>query len=207
MDLDIHAERLARGLSQKRLAASLGVDHADLSRWERGLRPFPERLRSRLAHVLGLTGALGSYYDPSGPGRDMRPRKAPPEWHASLRERRLAAGLTQDALAVGARLHRVTVAQYETGRARASLAVMQRIDASLAEPRLDTAEWATWHASLRERYLAAGLTRTALARRLFVAPTVIADYEAGRRGRLGLRAKRIIDGVITSALASRTPTR
>ena len=49
----IRARRLSHGMTQKQLAAELGVNHTMISRWERGKRPLPEK------YVVPLTLCLG----------------------------------------------------------------------------------------------------------------------------------------------------
>jgi transcriptional regulator with XRE-family HTH domain len=45
--------RSMHGLSQKKLASVLRIDPTTLARWEKGLSPPGERLRKRLAGLLG----------------------------------------------------------------------------------------------------------------------------------------------------------
>jgi transcriptional regulator with XRE-family HTH domain len=128
---------------------------------------------------------------------DRQRESAPVVWHTSLRDRRLAAGLSQAQLADHAVLARATVDQYESGRARAGLAVMHLIDMVLSTPGLSFADRHVWHATLRERYRGAGFSRASLARALRVNAKWIAEYENGGRD-IGLYSMRLIDGVIAT---------
>lgn len=47
--------RILKGLTQEQLAAAAGIDRAELSRIERGIRPLSARRRARIAPALDCT--------------------------------------------------------------------------------------------------------------------------------------------------------
>jgi transcriptional regulator with XRE-family HTH domain len=47
--------RILKGLTQEQLATSAGIDRAELSRIERGIRALSFSKRARIAQVLGYT--------------------------------------------------------------------------------------------------------------------------------------------------------
>jgi transcriptional regulator with XRE-family HTH domain len=114
VDLDIRAAREARGLSQKQLADLIGVHPSELSSWEHGQRTVPERRLWELIRTLGWKDK-GRGRGPPGAASDTRPEAASLDWHATLRQRRQAAGLSQQQLADRA-LQSVIVEQVESGR-------------------------------------------------------------------------------------------
>jgi transcriptional regulator with XRE-family HTH domain len=174
----------------------IGAHPSELSRWENGERTVPERWQWQLARVLGRT-TWNSGSKTSGTGHDNPPAPVPAEWHTSLRARREATGLSQPQLADRAGLHRGTLAQYESGRAQASLALMHRIDTILSRPDMSFEHRRVWRRTLRERYLAAGFSRSSLARALFVDARLVAEYERGHHP-IGLYAMHLIDGAIAA---------
>ena len=53
----LHAERTARGLTQRQAGPDLGVSVPTYNRWERGIIVPPMRYRRRIARWLRMTGA------------------------------------------------------------------------------------------------------------------------------------------------------
>ena len=87
--------RLAAGMTQRRLAKEIGVGYWTLSRIERGVRPAPPVLQSRIIEVLGDPSKVAPDGDiqripelpATGPGVDILARKAAEkeEWLEQVR--------------------------------------------------------------------------------------------------------------------------
>jgi transcriptional regulator with XRE-family HTH domain len=61
----IRDARQAAGLTQAQLALALGVDQANVSRWERGMLSPRDDRRARIAEILGVDAASLFSYDPN----------------------------------------------------------------------------------------------------------------------------------------------
>jgi transcriptional regulator with XRE-family HTH domain len=126
------ARRLELGFSQTRVADIVGVSIDSLNGWERGrLVPTVHQQRD-LARVLrrletappDLRALAGS----NQPKADM-------QWHQTLRERRVAVGLNQYALAVLAGTSQAAISTYERGITQAATFQAARIDAAIERER------------------------------------------------------------------------
>jgi transcriptional regulator with XRE-family HTH domain len=127
--------RLELGFGQQRVAAMLGVSSAALSAWEIGRNiPSPHKQREMAALLLKLPRG---FPDRHAPRAQFGP-KAPDEWHAGLRARRQAAGLSLVDLGRRALISDAAVGRYERGHERANLGTMRRIDRALAAARRST---------------------------------------------------------------------
>lgn len=81
----LRARRLARGLSQRRLAARLGRPHSLMSMWEAGLR------EPCLADLAALSRALGARVEELVEGTTRSPRRISSRAHGRALRRRVGA--------------------------------------------------------------------------------------------------------------------
>lgn len=61
----IREARRAAGYTQAQFALALGVDQANISRWERGIASPHDSRRRRIAELLGVDPASLFSYDPT----------------------------------------------------------------------------------------------------------------------------------------------
>jgi transcriptional regulator with XRE-family HTH domain len=107
----IRKERLQRGLRQRDVAAVLGVDQFTLINWETG------KVAPAVRHIPAALRFLG--FDPTPRGATFPER---------LKARRLALGLTQEALARMLDVNECTVQYLERGRRPGSRRLRARIE-------------------------------------------------------------------------------
>lgn len=62
----IRTARIAAGYTQAQFAIELGVDQANVSRWERGVASPHDDRRPRIAEILGVDPATLFSYDRNG---------------------------------------------------------------------------------------------------------------------------------------------
>ena len=152
------------GLTQRAVAAALGVTRTAFSHWERGTRRTPPRHHAALVDLLDIP-----------PGQHPWPQLTPD----MLAYWRYRAGLTQRAVAAALGVTAGTFGQWERGKYRVS----PRHHSSLAElldippgqhpwPQLTPDMLAYW----RNR---AGLTQRAVAAALGVTATAFGQWERG----------------------------
>lgn len=119
--------REALGIGQAELARMLRISQHILMTWERGNQPIPERMVPEIGQVLTRAAPSARIIS------DHHTQPASEEWHATLRARRKASGVTLAYLAGLIGCGTATLGVWETGRRRTNAATAARVDAILAK--------------------------------------------------------------------------
>lgn len=193
--------RLRAGLTQRELAALLGVAATTVSMWESGGVPVSAGLLDRVAQLLATDLEQLAAQPPSArDSADPRP----------LRQLRQAAGMSQREAAAHLRIAVGTLARYEAGHRATPIAVVKRMAQAYQRPVREVLQRsgtvlpplppaAAWHGAdlpdlLRALRTASGMSKDGLGRALGMSGQTVRCWEDGRR-RPGVDACRRLDVV------------